>query len=69
MFLSLVAWQEEMNPHGTELGWVVVAGEDALHLSGGLRDVLLGLRDRGRRFVCSSPKAFEVSLVLSVGGV
>lgn len=67
MFLSLVAWQEEMNPHGTEPGWAVVAGEDPLHPSWGLRDVPLGYWDWERRFVCNSPKAFEVSLVHSIG--
>lgn len=58
-----------MNPHGTELGWAVVAGEDALHPSWGCRDVLLGHWDGGRMFLCMSLKAFEVSLVHSVGEV
>lgn len=34
VFLSLEAWQEEMNPLGTKLGWAV-AGEDALPPSWG----------------------------------
>lgn len=68
VFLSLVAWQEEMNPPGIKLGWAV-AGEDALPPSWGVRNVPLGHWDRGRRFVWMSPKAFEVSLIHSVGEV
>lgn len=51
--LSLVGREGEMNPHGTELGWVVVAHWDT----------------ERRSFVCSSPKSFEVSLLHSVGEV
>lgn len=53
VFLSPVAWQEEMHPRGTERGWAVAAGENALHPPRGLRDVPLGRWDRGRRCVCA----------------